>query len=82
MKMLLVRIGNSVGLRLSKALLKQSGLCGEVELTVSRQCIVIRPARHPREGWKEAFTKAGAGKEELLVPDNLENDGDRDEWHW
>lgn len=49
---------------------------------MSRQCIVIRPARHPREGWKEAFTKAGAGKEELLVPDNLENDGDRDEWQW
>jgi antitoxin MazE len=82
MKTRLVRIGNSIGVRIPKAILKQSELPEEVDLSVSRHRIVIRPARHPREGWKEAFFKAGAGKEELLIDDNLQTDWDRDEWRW
>ncbi len=82
MKTRLVRIGNSLGVRLPKAVLEQSEMPEEVELSVARHRIVIRPARKPREGWEEAFSKAGAGKEELLVPDGLENEWDHEDWQW
>ena len=61
MKARLVRIGNSRGLRLPKAVIEQVGLDDEVELVVEGRRIVITPARRPRAGWAEAVQKTGCG---------------------
>lgn len=68
MKAKLVRIGNSRGVRLPKAVIRQCGLDGEVTLEVERGRVVIGPVpRPPRAGWEAAFrTMAEAGDDRPL----------------
>jgi antitoxin MazE len=84
MKTTIVRIGNSRGVRIPKALLEQSGLSGEVELNAEAGALVIRPARKPREGWAEAFAEMARQGDDALVDDlsSIQSAWDRDEWEW
>ena len=59
MKLAIIRIGNSRGLRLPKAVLEQCGFTDAVELTIETGRIVLTPITAPRAGWAEAFA-AGA----------------------
>jgi antitoxin MazE len=86
MKVNIVRIGNSRGIRLPKTVLEQAGLENEAELEVRGREVVIRaPQRKPREGWAEAFAAAiaeyGPPDEELLLGD-FPNEFDETEWTW
>jgi antitoxin MazE len=83
MKLRLVAIGNSRGLRLPKAILEQCRLENEVELEIEAGSrLVIKPVRRvPRKGWDEAFKKMGsAGEDRLLINDRL--DLDSKDWDW
>lgn len=85
MKTKLVKIGNSRGIRIPRALLDESGLKDEVELVVDGSAIVVRPTRKPREGWAEAFSKmAKRGDDEPLMdePSGIWSNFDEDEWEW
>ena len=64
----IVAIGNSKGVRIPKALLRQSRLdpSRPVQLKVRKQSIVIQQARHPRAGWAESFRKKRPRKPENL----------------
>jgi antitoxin MazE len=80
----IVRIGNSKGVRIPKALREQVGLEGKVTLSVERGALVIRPeARKPREGWAEQYAKAlkENPEQELLLPDDMGTVYDKD-WTW
>jgi antitoxin MazE len=68
MKVALVPIGNSRGVRLPKAVLDQVGFDVEAELTIEGGRIVLEPVRAARQGWAAAFA---ADPAEL-------NDEDRD----
>ncbi len=74
MRAKIVPVGNSLGIRLPKAILAQSEISGEVELSASRHEIVIRAARRPRDGWEEAFAAKAGGEQGLLVPSKLQNE--------
>lgn len=51
-----VSIGNSKGIRIPKAILKQCGIAGEVEISVEGRRIVLSPlSTMPRQGWREAL---------------------------
>ena len=50
----LVKIGNSQGIRLPKAIIEQAGLTSELELEVSEGAITIRAAKRPRQNWEQA----------------------------
>jgi antitoxin MazE len=79
-----VRIGNSRGIRIPKLFLEQTGLCGEVEISVDGDTLVIRPARRPRTGWAAAFEEmARRGDDALLdeIGPNLSS-WDEHEWEW
>jgi len=80
----IVKIGNSRGVRIPKPLLDQTGLSGQVEVSVEDDALVIRRARKPREGWAEAFeSMAAAGDDSLLDNDSLQpTRWDREEWEW
>src|SRR5918994_6239808 len=55
MRVKLVRIGNSRGVRLPKPILEASGLTDEIDIAVEAGRVVLTPAaRKPREGWAEA----------------------------
>ncbi|HEX3917253.1 MAG TPA: AbrB/MazE/SpoVT family DNA-binding domain-containing protein [Caulobacteraceae bacterium] len=55
MKVAIVQIGNSRGVRLPKAVLEQVGLEAEADLSVEDGRIVLTPVALPRRGWAEAF---------------------------
>jgi hypothetical protein len=52
-------------------------------MRVENRCLVIASERLPREGWEEAFRRAGVGAaDELLLKAVPPNQFDRDEWKW
>lgn len=83
MKVNLVKIGNSRGVRIPKALLEEIGLTDRAELTVRGDTLVLRPERRrPRAGWAEAISAviAAHGPEtEPPLPDHVSAEADRDE---
>jgi antitoxin MazE len=79
----IVRIGNSMGVRIPKAVREQAGLKKKVTLTVNGDSVVIRSQRKPREGWAEAFAAADTkGPDDALWPENMANAFDETEWEW
>jgi len=83
MKAELVRIGNSRGIRIPKAILEQCRLRDTVDLRVEEECLVISAKRAPRQGWNEAFSAAGpANKDPLLLDSIPASEFDREEWRW
>lgn len=82
MKSRLVRIGNSRGVRLPKALIDEAGLEDEVEIRAEGRSIVITPTARVREGWAEDAAKAAkAGEHRLLDPPSPTR-FDAGEWKW
>jgi len=78
----LVRIGNSRGIRIPKPLIEQCGFGDTVDLRVEQNRLVIASHRPPRQGWGEAFLRAGT-VEDQLPPESMPANGfDRDEWEW
>jgi len=82
MKVKLVRIGDSRGIRIPKSIIEQCGFEDAVELRIENDHLVIAPARLPREGWEEAFRAAGSSAHDELLLDIPSNQFDREEWRW
>jgi antitoxin MazE len=83
MRVELVRIGNSRGIRIPKPLIEQCGFGDAVELLVERGRIVIAPERAPRQGWKEAFAAAGPATDDSSPFEAMPaNEFDDEEWTW
>ena len=83
MKLTLIPIGNSQGIRIPKALLKQCGFKGKVIATVEDGKLVLSAVPDPRSGWREEFKKmAHCGDDTLLDSDYIESSFDKDEWEW
>lgn len=78
----IVRIGNSQGVRLPKPLLEASGLSGEVEIEAGDGQVVIRKARHPRDGWEEAAAEMHANGDDALLDPEMPTEWDLTEWEW
>ena len=81
MKTHIVKIGNSQGVRIPKALLEQSGLKGEVTLEVADGSIVIRSVRRPREGREAAFTQMAAEGDDRPLDRDFHDLPD-EPWEW
>jgi antitoxin MazE len=82
MKTRLIRIGNSKGVRIPKALIEQSGLRDEVEIVLKGDSLLIRRASTPREGWAEAFAEMSQRGDDALIDDTIATEFDRMEWKW
>jgi len=67
MKTAVIRIANSRGVRVPKALLAQCRLHDAVELGVENGRLVIRPADQPRRGRDEAFSKMAERGDDVLL---------------
>ena len=62
MKVSLIQVGNSRGIRLPKAVLDQCDFTNDAELTVEDGRVVLTPIKAPRAGWAEAFAAAPANE--------------------
>jgi len=78
----IVRIGNSQGLRIPKALLEQAQLPEEVELYVQPGRLVVRGPRRPRAGWAEAARTMRARGHDRLFDQPTTTRFDREDWTW
>jgi len=76
-----VRIGNSKGIRLPKAILEQCHITDSVDVEVNKENITLKPHRQPRQGWANQMRKMNeTGHDELLIPDQV--DLDFEGWEW
>jgi antitoxin MazE len=84
MKTSLVRIGNSRGIRIPKAILEQCHLTDVVELDVQNGTLVVRSTTEPRSGWEDAFCDMHKqGDDGLLDKKSLPpTEWDKSEWEW
>jgi antitoxin MazE len=84
MKARIVKIGNSQGIRIPKPLIQQTGLTGDVEISVEENRLVIGPATRPRSGWAEAFKAMAQVGDDKLVDGGvvLPTRWEEDEWEW
>lgn len=81
----LIKIGNSQGVRIPKAIIEQAKLADkELVFKVIDDGLLIKPADKPRRSWKEQFDKfpqtqniSESDQEWLDAP--LADDGD---WEW
>lgn len=82
MKTKLVSIGNSKGIRIPMAILKQFNIENEVDLEVKKETIVIKPIKtKPREGWENAFRLMHERKDDVLLIDET-IDSAIENWEW
>ena len=82
MKTRLVRIGNSRGVRLPKAIIAQAGLTEEVELGVRDGAVVIARVTSARLGWADAARQIHQRDEDLLLDPPVPTLFDEKEWEW
>ena len=81
----LVKIGNSQGVRIPKALIEQAHLENRyLEFKVTDAGLLIQPVNKARTGWKEAFDKAlqqqaSGGEDQEWLKSPLTDEGD---WEW
>ena len=78
----LIKIGNSQGIRIPKALIEQVGLGQDVEVEAQDGQLVIRPVRHPRAGWDAEFRAMAARGDDRLLDAETPTQWDETEWHW
>ncbi len=81
----LIRIGNSQGIRIPKAVIEQARLEDkQLEFKIIDDGLLIQPVKKNREGWKEQFNKA------LKSQESSESDqewldaplADEKDWEW
>jgi antitoxin MazE len=82
----IIKIGSSQGIRLPRSMIEQGGLTveSEVEVAIQDNALVIRAARHPREGWDALFQAMAAAGDDALL-DSTAPDAttwDATEWEW
>lgn len=84
MRTRIIRIGNSQGIRIPKAVLQQAQLGGEVDLTVVGSEVILRRVGPVREGWEAAFEEmATHGDDRLLDAETGSlTTWDDTEWEW
>lgn len=81
----LIKIGNSQGVRIPKAIIEQAQLYEkELEFKVLDEGLLIKPARKPRQGWQKQFEKyIKTEKEDELDQEWLDASLVEDEdWEW
>ncbi len=78
----IIRIGNSRGIRVPKALLEQAQLSEEVELRAEPGRLVVRSAHRPRQGWEEAARRTREKAHDRLLDEMTPTRFDKEEWEW
>ncbi len=81
MKVDIVPIGNSRGIRIPKTLLDQCRFGQSAEITVEDDRLIVSPTREVRKGWEEAFRKMGERGDDQLL-DTPAPTFDEEEWEW
>ena len=84
MKVNIIHIGNSKGIRIPKAILQQCYIKEYVDLEVEDKHIVIKSLdEKPRKNWEKYFVEMHKHKDDrLLIDDHLDLDLGIESWTW
>ena len=82
MRTRIIRIGNSLGIRIPSSLLEQAGIRNTVQIRAEKGRLVILPDQTARQGWPEAFATITRQGDDRVPLDRIANRFDRDEWTW
>ena len=82
MRVSIIKIGNSQGVRIPKPILEQCRFNDEVELEVHNHEIVIRSIEHPRQNWENAFRGMAANGDDQMLDSASTSKWDEEEWEW
>ena len=81
MKLSVINIGNSKGIRLSKTILEKYNISDKIELILKKGYIILKPKPEPKKNWEKAFKKMHKnGDDQLLMEDVFENEN-FEEWN-
>ena len=67
MHTMLVKIGNSRGVRLPKGVIEQVGLKRDLDIEIADGAVIIRPAKTIRAGWSEAARSCHSNRDDALA---------------
>ena len=82
LKVRIIKIGNSQGVRIPKAWLEQLNFTDEVELVVQPDQLVIRSSYSARHGWKQQFAKMAQQGDDILLDAYRPTHWEKEEWEW
>jgi antitoxin MazE len=84
MKIKLIPIGNSKGIRLPSAVIRQYNLEEEIELVTDKDKIWIKPSSKNRAHWEDQFKKAFSAEKKTEKNEWIEvpNSFDQTAWEW
>jgi antitoxin MazE len=86
MKIQIIKIGNSRGIRLPKSVLDNCGFKNEADLQVKNKKIIVSPLKKARHGWEKQFEKESRKnpKRDRILEDfeKMDNEWDETEWKW
>ena len=77
-----VKIGNSRGVRIPRALMEQAGLVDEVEMMVEGNKLIIHSVHLPRQGWEAQFAAMTESGDDQLLDEATSTRWDDEEWVW
>jgi antitoxin MazE len=80
MKIPVIKIGNSKGIRLSKTILKKYEISDEVELILEEETILLKPVTKSRKDWDQKFREMHTEGEDRLLFSDVFEDETLDEW--
>jgi antitoxin MazE len=80
MKVPVIRIGNSRGIRLSKTILEKYEIRDSVDMVLEEDAIILKSVSKPREGWEKAFSGMHAAGHDEPVIDDVFPDESFEEW--
>ena len=75
-----IPIGNSKGIRLTKALIEKYNIKDSVELILEKGYIILKPKTVARKGWENAFRKMHEKGDDKLLMDDVFQDENLEEW--
>ena len=75
MRVPIVPIGNSKGIRLSKTLIEKYDFKDSVELILDEEFLIIKPISNPRNNWEKAFKEMHEnGDDKLIIQDIFDDE--------
>ena len=78
----IIDIGNSRGVRLPAAFLKETGMNNLIEIAVVGKKIIMKAIDSPRKNWENQFVVMHKNNEDKLLDDFYISNFDENEWEW
>ena len=78
----IIKIGNSKGIIISKAILERYGFQDKIEIVMEENHLELKPVKPPRQGWDEAFKEIHERGEDQLLNDDILDDDLIEPWEW